>query len=473
MNARTTAALFLPCVLLAGATAPRSGDDRETLARDLLALAESKGAKGDYDRALSDYEKLVERYPGTAAARTAEKRVTPNALLGWSDIKRTGDSANRVDVVVMGDGYTLKHLKKSFHPRSEEVVEAFERDDVLAEYLPYFNFIRAGVVSAESNVDGHGREYDTALDAYLTDPDGAAFAAVKVERVKAYLAQLPAHDGFAVAMVKTVALGESRPGVATVGGNARNLEAIVHAWGHGFAGLGDEFTDINQHRFPSGPRPNVSTSEDHVPWQHWIDAREKSVGVYEGASGRVGDLWRPVASNCAMNTSRQFCPVCREAMVLAIYRVVDGIETSKPAPHHRDSDASIAPPLVPTSTDRFEPLVFQVSTLRPDTHDLEVTWWIVPEHRAPRSPGTRLSHEERGKRGKLPEIELAPVHAQRKSKTGTYSFTVDPADHEPGRYRVICRAVDGTRVPGDKHPWVLKDDAGLLESERAWWIELP
>ncbi len=43
---------------------------------------------------------------------------------------------------------------------------------------------------------------------------------------------------------------------------------------------------------------------------------------------------------------------------------------------------------------------------------------------------------------------------------------------EPGRYRVVCRAVDDTRISGDRYPWVLKDDHGLLESERAWWVKV-
>jgi hypothetical protein len=38
---------------------------------------------------------------------------------------------------------------------------------------------------------------------------------------------------------------------------------------------------------------------------------------------------------------------------------------------------------------------------------------------------------------------------------------------------VICRVKDTTKLRGEKWPWVLKDELGLLESERAWWIEVP
>ena len=68
-------------------------------------------------------------------------------LLGWSDIARSGPSDNRVDVVIMGDGYTLRHLKSSFDSRTEDLLDAFEREPALEEYFSYFNFIRAAVVS--------------------------------------------------------------------------------------------------------------------------------------------------------------------------------------------------------------------------------------------------------------------------------------------------------------------------------------
>lgn len=46
-------------------------------------------------------------------------------------------------------------------------------------------------------------------------------------------------------------------------------------------------------------------------------------------------------------------------------------------------------------------------------------------------------------------------------------------DLEPGRYRVVCRVRDTTKVKGDRHPWVLADEHDLLVSERAWWVEVP
>jgi hypothetical protein len=45
-------------------------------------------------------------------------------------------------------------------------------------------------------------------------------------------------------------------------------------------------------------------------------------------------------------------------------------------------------------------------------------------------------------------------------------------DLDPGLYRVVCRARDTTEIRGEKTPWVLRDEAGVLESERGWWVQV-
>ena len=56
------------------------------------------------------------------------------------------------------------------------------------------------------------------------------------------------------------------------------------------------------------------------------------------------------------------------------------------------------------------------------------------------------------------------------NKTGVHEFKVKAKDLEPGRYRVVCRVRDTTLLRGERFPWVLKDENGVLESERAWWV---
>ena len=78
----------------------------------------------------------------------------------------------------------------------------------------------------------------------------------------------------------------------------------------------------------------------------------------------------------------------------------------------------------------------------------------------------------RHRRGPLEPIDVRPEQRVRTNKNGVHRFRVNPRKLEPGRYRVVCRAVDKTQLRGERHPWVLRDPAGLLASERGWWLEV-
>ena len=66
---------------------------------------------------------------------------------------RHGPSANRVDVVIMGEGYEIDH-QKAFEKLAENIPDYFARQNTFGEYFEYFNFLRANLVSAQSGVDG-------------------------------------------------------------------------------------------------------------------------------------------------------------------------------------------------------------------------------------------------------------------------------------------------------------------------------
>ena len=148
---------FIACALLA-----LLAIDENEEAAALLAKAEQQAADARYADARRTYERIAERYPETPAAETARRRSQPSAFVGWADILRHGPSANRVDLVLMGEGYTLDH-QKAFDKLADDVPRLFERQPTFREYYPYFNFQRANLISADSGVDGFGREYDTAL----------------------------------------------------------------------------------------------------------------------------------------------------------------------------------------------------------------------------------------------------------------------------------------------------------------------
>lgn len=446
--------------------------DPATEAQEALDKAESRVQAGRYEEARTEYKRIAAKYPGTPAGTEAAKRALPSAYLGWADVVRNGPSKNRVDVVLMGDGYEMDHMT-AFAKLSEDVPPLFARQPTFREYYSYFNFLRADMVSAESGVDGFGREYDTALNGHTL----ATYAGhVGIDRglVVSALSHIPDADGLAIVFVKNGVLGTGGGGIATIGG--REVKTIIHEFGHSFGGLSDEYQEQQSHgQGAAQDGINVAASSDPkaVPWAHWLAAKRPGVGVVEGALGRVKGAWRPTTTGCVMSSDEVFCIVCQEALVLRIYSIVDPIESTTPAPQPQR--------LREATKIGDEPLEIVVNVMRPATHPLEVTWWILPEARIPKSGGAGSSTDqagtagprERSRRGKLAEITDEPKSIVKNNATGVHKLVLSKNDLAPGRYRVICRVKDTTLLRGEKWPWVLKDDADLLESERGWWIEIP
>src|SRR5690349_17028552 len=234
-----------------------------------FASAEKAAREGRYSEAQSAYKRIAKEFPDTEAGRRAAIRAMPSAFLGWDDVLRHGPSSNRVDIVLMGDGYELSHLR-AFDKLAADIPPLFERKEPFHEYWSYFNWLRASLVSAENGVDGFGREYDTALEA-KTLGTFAGHVGIEGSRVRSMLEELPEHDGLAICFVKNGVLGTGGGGFAVIGG--RDASTTIHEWGHAFGHLGDEYeTQQAAHQGPPGESPNVAATSDPklVPWAHWI-----------------------------------------------------------------------------------------------------------------------------------------------------------------------------------------------------------
>jgi len=454
---------------------PLLQDARPDPAEALLAKAEAQAEKGFYDQARRTYRQLAEEFPQSRAGALARQRSEPSAYLGKKELVRHGPPANRVDVLLMGDGYTLEHMR-AFDELAEDVPPLFERQRTFGEYYGYFNFTRVGLVSAESGVDGFGREYDTALGAYTRDTI-AGHVWIDTELARRRMDEAGEHDGLAIVYAKTGVLGTGAEGIATIGG--RGIKVTIHEWGHAFGRLQDEYATHTHDRGLPRAGINISVSEEleEVPWAHWLRARAPDIGLYEGGAGQVRDVWRPTPSGCLMNNGEFFCRVCREALVLRIHQLVDPIDEHYPPTVPVESPVALL--MRPD-----EDLEFRVRVMRPASHALEVRWWLLRESEAPRRGGSASGGRygpgpgagrfgDRRDRGALHEVPVEPVSVSRHGQSGEHRFVLRPADlREPGRYRVLCRAVDTTELRGEGWPWVLSDPHHLLQSERGWWVEV-
>src|SRR6476661_2799951 len=106
-------------------------------------------------------------------------------------IRNNGDPANRVNMVILGDGYTSAELAK-YAMDAENAVAGFFAQEPFKEYQRYFNVFRIDVTSAESGAD-HPEAIppiskNTAFDAAYNCDNIERLICVDVSKVNAVLA---------------------------------------------------------------------------------------------------------------------------------------------------------------------------------------------------------------------------------------------------------------------------------------------
>jgi IgA Peptidase M64 len=429
------------------------GDERKAAVE--LSKAMDAAGKGHYARAVALYKRVAKKWPATGAGIVALERSGKTAFLGWADIVRHGPSENRLDVVMMGDGYRLGD-QNDFDDVAKSIPKLFKNHKVLGEYYTYHNFLRANLRSKDQGVSGFGRKKQTALGGRIAGKVQGQVG-VDIGAVHRYLREIDDSDGLAIAIVKAGSMGTGGAGVAAIGG--RSDDTVIHEWGHAFGGLSDEYSAFTGHRGTARNTVNISTYKDpkKSPWFHFIKKRVPGVGTYRGGDGRIKGVWRPTASGCAMMGGVTFCPVCREELLLRIYRYVDPIDDALPKPS--------------TPLRGKGPFKFKVTLMKPKTHGLSVRWYIL--HPGQHIAATRVGpFKDRRKRGRLQAIAGKPEKTRATTSRPVQSFKFDPKRRPAGTYQIVCRVEDRARPSGQQHPWVLRDTEQLLQSERCWTVQL-
>lgn len=248
----------------------------------------------------------------------------------------SGDPSTNVDLVFIAEGYTAAEMTK-FRDDVKKMADVLFAEAPFKDYKDKFNIWAVEAVSAESGTDIPGeRSYvNTAVnssfytfdtDRYLTTQD--------IKSVNDYAALAP-HDNIIV-LINSNKYGGG--GVynyysGTTVGHAYSAKVFVHEFGHGFAGLADEYytSDVAYDEFyplnvePWEPNITTMVSFDSK-WKKMIaegtpvptpaDDKYKNVtGVFEGGGYSAKGIYRP-EFDCRMksNSTKGYCAVCQEAV---------------------------------------------------------------------------------------------------------------------------------------------------------------
>ncbi|MFE6780316.1 M64 family metallopeptidase [Streptomyces sp. NPDC057702] len=283
--------------------------------------------------------------PLAPAARSGDGEVTP--------IARNGSVADKLDVVVIGDGYTADQ-QADFQTDARAT---WERVSEVAPYDAYrglFNVWAVGAVSRDSGVSGDPTRSvvrDTALGSYFWCDGLERLLCVDTDKVESYAAKAPAADLVIVVSNATkyggagyndVVSGPGYDGIATVSSDhPDSAQVAVHETGHSLGKLADEYVyeEYGTYTGPERPAANASTlgasamADRRAKWYRWLGQPSPdggTVGAYEGGDYYPRGINRPTENSIMRTLGREFNLPGREAMIAGFYRHASVLSSATP-----------------------------------------------------------------------------------------------------------------------------------------------
>ncbi|MEZ4315039.1 MAG: M64 family metallopeptidase [Polyangiaceae bacterium] len=282
-----------------------------------------------------------------AGLTSTANAACPAAAGDCKELASTGSLGARIDLVILGDGYTEAE-KDKFYSDAQKVSEGLLGSETYGAYAPVFNSWALFTPSAESGADdpSAGKFVSTAFDASYDTSGIDYLLAVNYSKALSEVNKRFPEKDVTLCIVNATAYGGSGGPVAVVSLHQSSLEIARHELGHTLAGLADEYT-APYPGYPDGdPEPNVASAAhlDPLKWASWLtpgvsiptpisDAKSDHdpIGAYEGARYKETGVFRP-APDCLMRAlDVTFCPVCSEAMVLEFSRLSLLIDAPSPA----------------------------------------------------------------------------------------------------------------------------------------------
>jgi len=254
----------------------------------------------------------------------------------FTKIYYAGDPATNVDLAFIAEGYKDDEMVK-FREDVTRMADILFSEPPFKKYRNKFNIWAVEAVSTDSGTDIPGERtyvntalntsfYTFGLDRYLTTQD--------MKSVNDYAAVVP-HDNIIV-LINSDKYGGG--GVynyysGTTVDNSLTKHVFIHEFGHGFAGLADEYYSSSvayEEFYPLDIEPwepNITTMVNFdSKWKNMIsdktpiptpavDENKDITGLFEGGGYSSKGIFRP-EMECTMKSStpKGFCCVCSKTM---------------------------------------------------------------------------------------------------------------------------------------------------------------
>ncbi|MGW2249409.1 M64 family metallopeptidase [Kitasatospora sp. NPDC001660] len=253
------------------------------------------------------------------------------------DIRRTGDPANRITLVLLGDGYTAAE-QELFQQQADRAWRSLMEIEPFRSYQAFFNIRRVEVVSPVSGIaetESRGRNPSTPLGMHFWC-EGTARLLCADEPATARYAGDSAGPQYLIVLANSSEYGGAGgTGVTTLAGGSPDAGRIIqHEIGHTVGDLGDEYDSAPD----DADYPNLSTLDaddmrrKQTKWWRWLGAESPdgagTVGAYRGTNG----LYRPTPDSVMRTLGSAYNLPSREAIIEELYRRIRPNDPPVPSP---------------------------------------------------------------------------------------------------------------------------------------------
>ncbi len=276
------------------------------------------------------FHKLIDTFINPQSIYISHEQVKQYPVK-W--LVKNGDPQNKVDLVILPDGYTQEQMQL-FEQDAKRIIAKLFQYEPFARHKNDFNIAIVLAPSQQSGCDNPGQHIwrNTILNSHFYTFKTPRYLTTEDYKTAKDLASLVPYDQIIV-LVNT----------ATYGGGgfynfinltaARNPKAdpvFVHEFGHAFAGLADEYVDPEEENFYDTTREpweaNITTLVDfQSKWKDLVadtvpvptpqtPEYSEVVGAFEGAGYRPTGIYRPQQKCLMRQLDAVFCKVCQRTI---------------------------------------------------------------------------------------------------------------------------------------------------------------
>lgn len=287
-------------------------------------------------------------------------------------IQYTGPIDNRINLVILGDGYQKSELSKLLID-ANNFSSGFFSERPYAEYQNYFNVFVIKVPSNESGAS-HPRTGSDNHDFPNIQPllvvdnyFGSTFDYNDIHRLlfpvnttaitNVLASNFPSYDQVII-LVNSPYYGGSGGEHATLSIHEQSTELAIHELGHSFTDLADEY-----YAGDNWAQEKINMTQTTIPtvvkWNNWM--YYNGIGIYRHCCGGNSSKWFRPHQSCKMRSLYEpLCSVCIEGTIEKIHSFVSPIDSFFPINNEKLSLS------IPTE--------FSLKLNKPNPNTLNIEW---------------------------------------------------------------------------------------------------